>query len=85
MEFVLLERKDIFMKNDQILKPMSIIRNEFINNLTDLINNSMLPPFVIEDVLKDTYNKISVISKQQLEDDMKKYRDAISKAASQAK
>lgn len=73
------------MKNDQILKPMSIIRNEFINNLTDLINNSMLPPFVIEDVLKDTYNKISVISKQQLEDDMKKYRDAISKAASQAK
>lgn len=73
------------MKNDQILKPMSIIRNEFINNLTDLINNSMLPPFVIEDVLKDTYNKISVISKQQLEDDMKKYRDAISKASSQAK
>ena len=60
---------------------MSVARNEFINNLTDLINKSMLPPFVIEDVLKDTYNKISLISKQQLENDMKKYNDSIMKAA----
>lgn len=62
-----------------ILKPMSVARNEFISNLTELINNSMLPPFVIEDVLKDTYNKICVISKQQLESDMTKYMDALKK------
>ena len=58
---------------------MSVARNELINNMTDLINGSMLPPFVIEDVLKDMYNKICVISKQQLENDMKKYQDALRK------
>lgn len=80
MEHVLLERKDIFVKSESILKPMSVARNEFIDGLADLINNSMLPPFVIEDVLKDTFNKISAISKQQLEQDMKKYHDAIKKS-----
>lgn len=62
------------MKTEQIIKPMSIARHEFIGNLTDLINSSMLPPFVIEDILRDTYNKISILSKQQLEEDMKRYQ-----------
>lgn len=69
------------MKSDQILKPMSVARNEFINNLTDLVNSSMLPPFVIEEVLKDTYNQISLISKRQLENDTKSYQEALEKAA----
>ena len=71
------------MKGDQIMKPMSIARNEFISNLTELINKSMLPPFVIEDVLKDTYNKILLVSKQQLEEDTKRYNESIAKAAKQ--
>lgn len=65
------------MSNESILKPMSVARNEFINDLTDLINNCMLPPFIIEDVLKDTYSKISTISAKQLEADMKKYQEAL--------
>lgn len=69
------------MKNEPILKPMSVARSEFISNLTDLINSCMLPPFVIEEVLKDTYTKISVISKQQLENDSKSYQAALEKAA----
>lgn len=73
------------MKSDQIMKPMSVARNEFISNLTSLINNSMLPPFVIEDVLKDTYNKILLVSKQQLEEDTKRYNESVEKAAKQAR
>lgn len=71
------------MKTDQILKPMSVARNEFIRNLTDMINNSMLPPFVIEDVLKDTYNKICIVSKQQLEQDTEKYNEAVRRSSAQ--
>ena len=72
------------MKSEQIMKPMSVARNEFINDLTDLINKCMLPPFVIEDVLKDAYTKISIISKQQLENDLKKYQTAMEDAANKA-
>lgn len=69
------------MNGEQILKPMSVARKEFIDGLTDLINNSMLPPFVIEDTLRDTYNKIALIAKQQLDADMKQYQAALEKAA----
>ena len=73
--------KGIIMKSEPILKPMSVARNEFISDLTDLINKSMLPPFVVEEVLKDTYNKICIISQKQLENDMKSYQEALEKAA----
>lgn len=69
------------MANEQIIKPMSVARYEFINNLKELINSCMLPPFVIEEVLKDTCSKISVVSAQQLNDDLKSYKTAIEKAA----
>lgn len=69
------------MNSEPILKPMSVARSEFISNLTDLINSCMLPPFVIEDVLKDTHQKICVIARQQLEDDKKKYQAAMESAA----
>lgn len=69
------------MEKEKFLKPMTVARQEFIKGLADLINNSMLPPFVIEDVLKDTYNKMAVLSKQQLENDTKSYYEALGKAA----
>lgn len=68
------------MENKPILKPMSIARKEFIDGLIDLINNSMLPPFVIEDVLKDTYSKMAQLAKQQLDSDIKQYQAALKKS-----
>lgn len=70
------------MNKQPILKPMSVARHEFINNLTDLINSCMLPPFVIEEVLRDTYTKVCTISKLQLENDLKNYQTAIENNAS---
>lgn len=67
-----------------IHKPMSVARQEFIVSLTNLINECMLPPFVIEDVLKDTQNKINIIAKQQLEIDTKQYMAALSESKKSA-
>lgn len=64
---------------EQIMKPMSVARAEFINSLTDLINNSMLPPFVIEPILKDMYNDIHMVAQRQYEIDNKKYLEQLNK------
>lgn len=64
---------------EQIMKPMSVARAEFIDSLTGLINNSMLPPFVIEPILKDMYNDIHMVSQRQYEIEMKRYKEELSK------
>lgn len=59
--------------NNEILKPLTVARHEFVEALTDLINRCQLPPFVIEAVLKDAYTDIRIIAQRQLESDMQKY------------
>lgn len=66
-------------KAEQIIKPMSVARAEFINSLTDLINNSMLPPFIIEPILKDMYNDIHMVAQRQYEADVKRYHEELKK------
>ena len=68
------------MMNETIAKPMSVARADFISSLTDLINTSDLPPFVIEDVLKDFTAKVKVISQEQLDNDRRWYNDNLSKS-----
>lgn len=64
------------MKEDKKMnKPITIIRAEFISNLANLINDSRLPAFVIESILKDTYLEVGAIARKQYEDDMKKYKE----------
>lgn len=62
------------MGNNIVAKPMSVVRNEFINEMTELINNCQLPPFVIEAVLKDMYMDVKLFAQRQLESDLKKYK-----------
>ena len=54
-------------------KPITILRDEFINNVVELCNNSGLPFFAIEDVLKSLIQEIHNASLQQLESDKKQY------------
>lgn len=68
------------MNNDHASIPMSIARIDFISKLAELINTSTLPPFVISDILKDAYNKMEILSKKQLENDVRLYRSALSSA-----
>lgn len=67
------------MRN-KVVTPMSVARSEFIQSLTNLINESTLPLFVIESVLKDMYSDVRSLSQRQLEIDMKNYREALSQA-----
>lgn len=67
------------MRN-KVMKPMSVARSEFIQSLTNLINESTLPLFVIESILKDMHSDVRSLSQRQLEIDLKNYREALSQA-----
>lgn len=58
-------------------KPITVVRAEFISSLSNLINGSMLPPFIIESILKDAYLEINAIAQKQLELDVQKYQQEI--------
>lgn len=58
-------------------KPASMIRMEFISALTDLINNSNLPLFIIEPILKDMYTDVRIASQKQTEEEIKQYQKSI--------
>lgn len=63
----------------QMVKPMTLIREEFITNLVELINSSSLPYFIIEDILKNFLNEIHMASLHQIEMDKKRFSQEISK------
>ena len=67
------------MRN-KVMKAMSVARSEFIQSLTNLINESTLPLFVIESILKDMHSDVRSLSQRQLEIDLKNYREALSQA-----
>lgn len=58
-------------------KPITILRDEFIQNVVNLCNESGLPFFVIEDVLSDILKEIHGASIKQLEEDKKRYEAQI--------
>ena len=60
-------------------KPITILADEFKTNLVNLINNSKLPFFIIESIMKDCINEIHVASQRQLEMDKIKYNESQSK------
>lgn len=70
------------MKKEEVNKPITLIRAELISSLTDSINNSSLPAFVIEPILKDLYTEISRLAQKQFEEDRKSYISALKKMSS---
>lgn len=66
------------MNEKTINKPTTIIRQEFIDNLKNLINSSELPAFVIEPILKDFLEEVKMIAKKQYELDKNYYEKIIS-------
>ena len=67
------------METRNIVKPITLVREEFITNVVDLCNNSGLPFFVVEDVLKSLLQDIHIAAGQQLEADTKAYSQQIDK------
>ena len=58
-------------------KPVSIVREEFKNDLINLINNSRLQLFIIEPILQEIFMEVRTVAKNQLELDKKKYEESL--------
>ena len=58
-------------------KPITLIYEEFRRNLTDLINKSGLPAFIIENVLASYIREVNISAKKQYEADKSVYEHYI--------
>lgn len=65
-----------------INKPIMLLKDEFTNEMADLINNSGLPLFVIEPILKDILREVNVELKKQYEYEKMQYEQALMNAES---
>lgn len=54
-------------------KPITVAREEFIEALVKLVNESGLPMFAIEPILKDVAAEVKAASQKQYEEDKKQY------------
>lgn len=73
--------KETKKESDSILyvqKPITIMYEDFKQNLADVINNSGLPPFIIESVLYSYLIETRNAAKQQYQFDKNKYTEALS-------
>ena len=61
----------------KIEKPITIIRQEFIDAISNDINNCNLPLFVIEPILRDVYLEIKTLSQKQYEMDKAEYESKL--------
>lgn len=60
-------------------KPANLIVEETRENLSKVINESGLPPFLIEPIIRDIYNQISFLKQKELEKSKKDYEESLKK------
>lgn len=71
---------------DKITKPITLMREEFANQIVILCNESGLPYFCIESILKDVIQEVHQASIKQYESDKLRYENELkSKSESEAK
>ena len=61
------------MDKKNIVKPITLIRQEFVETLVEAINNCQLPMFVIEPILQDLLDQVKVMVQKQYEADKTQY------------
>lgn len=59
-------------------KPVTLLKEEFMIQLTDLINNSGLAPIILEPIFKEVYGNVKTLYKNQLEADKRRYEEMMS-------
>lgn len=64
--------------NENLTKPMSVIRQEFVEKLVYDINNCQLPLFVIEPILQDILNAVKAAAQKQYETEKAQYEYQLS-------
>lgn len=58
---------------NEITKPITVVRQEFIERLVDDINSCNLPMFVIEPILQDMLNMVRSAAQKQYEAEKAQY------------
>lgn len=58
-------------------KPLTILIQETKSNFIKTINNSSLPPCVLELIMQDILNEIHVLSQKQLQEDELAYMNSL--------
>lgn len=64
-------------ENMNVVKPITLLREEFIENVATLCNSSGLPFFIIESVLRDFVQEVNIASRKQFETDRLKYNQEV--------
>ncbi len=64
-------------ENKEATKPITLLREDLISAVAKAINESKLPAFVVEGVLKDFINEVHIASQRQLEADRKKWEETL--------
>jgi hypothetical protein len=64
---------------ETIQKPITVIRQEFIEKLVNEVENCQLPLFVIEPILQDLLNMVKVASQKQYEAEKAQYEEQLLK------
>lgn len=54
-------------------KPLSVAREDFVNELVELVNNSGLPMFVVLEVLKCAVEEVKEAASRQYEQEKLEY------------
>lgn len=65
------------MNENEVMKPATLLKEDFTQSLIDLCNNSGLPFFIMEYILKDIYSEVRALAKKQYESDLIKYKQSI--------
>lgn len=58
-------------------KPITVIRQEFIDTISNDINSCGLPLFVVEPILRDIYLEVKSLSQKQYELEKAEYESRI--------
>lgn len=72
------------MKNTGLVKPATLLKEDFVQGLVNLCNNSGLPFFIVESIIKDFLHEIHVASQKQLESDRVNYNNELKKLQAQS-
>lgn len=71
------------MENTQ--KPISVMINEAEISIAEAINKTELSPVLLEPIMRNLYEQVSLARKQQIENDTEKYKKALDLESSEEK
>lgn len=65
--------------NECVQMPVTVSIENFKTQLSDLLNNSNLHPFILDSIMKDAYEEVHMVYQQQVVHEKKQYEEAMNK------